>query len=138
MPTPSERVLPVGLGIFPKGLPRQVLVRLRLRGDALRPAGPRPDKLRAGQNRLTFVQFSLQFLNLVLPVRQTPLQVPYPLLFKQQDLGEVFVQVAHVEFGVKLFAIIPRREKKKKPQPNPGQLPALAGVEKQISRRLER
>lgn len=51
----AERVLPVGLCIFPKGLPRQVLVRLRLRGDALRPAGPRADKLGAGQNRLTFV-----------------------------------------------------------------------------------
>lgn len=110
-------------------------MRLRLRGDALRPARPRADKLCAGQNRLAFVQFSLQFLDLVVPVRQAPLQVPYPLLFKQQDLGEVFVQVAHGEFGVKLFAIIPRRAPEKRNQGDPEQ---LAGVVKQMSGRLAR
>lgn len=55
----AESVLPVRFGIFPKRLSCQVLVRLRFRRDALRPAGPGSNKLRAGQNRLTFVQFSL-------------------------------------------------------------------------------
>lgn len=87
--------LPVRFGIFPERLPGQVLVRLRLGGDALRPAGPRPDKLRAGQDRLAFVQFPLQLLDLVLAVREPPLQVPYPLLLEQQDLGKVVLQLAH-------------------------------------------
>lgn len=80
-------------------------MRLRLRGDALRPAGPRSDKLRAGQDGLTFVQFPLQLLNLVLPVRQPPLQVSYPLLLEQQDLGKV---VVHVEMRVKVCRDSPR------------------------------
>lgn len=107
--TPAERVLPVGLCIFPKRLPCQVLVGLGLRGDALRPAGPRSNKLSTGQNRLTFVQFSFQFLDLVFSVRQTPLQVPYPLLFQQQDLGKVVVQVTHVEVYVKLSSRLLRK-----------------------------
>lgn len=86
----------VGLGVFLEGLPRHVLVRLRLGRDALRPAGPRSDKLRAGQDRLVLVQVDLQLLDLVLAVRQTPLERPYPLLLEQQDLGEVVLQLGHV------------------------------------------
>lgn len=86
----------VGLGVFLEGLPRHVLVRLRLGRDALRPAGPRSDELRAGQDRLVLVQVDLQLLYLVLAVRQTPLERPYPLLLEQQDLGEVVLQLGHV------------------------------------------
>ena len=88
-------VLPVRLGIFPKRLSWEVLVRLGLRRDALRPSSPRSEKLGAGQHGLTFVQFSFQFLNLIVPVRQSPLQVSYPLLLQQQDLGKVLLEVAH-------------------------------------------
>lgn len=98
-----ERFLPVRLGIFSKRLPGQVLVRLGLRGDALRPAGPGSDKLRARQDRLTFVQFPFQLMDLVLPVRQPPLQVSYPFLLQQQDLGKVILQLAHVEIRVQLL-----------------------------------
>lgn len=90
--------LPLGLGELAESLAEVVegAVGLRLGRDALRPGGAGPD-VRAGgrQHGLAFVQPPPQLLDLLVLLPQAPLQLLDPLLFQQQQLGEVPFQLGH-------------------------------------------
>lgn len=90
---------PFGFGELPECLSEVVEgpVGLRLGRDALCPGGPGADVGRGhGQHWLAFMEFPLQLLDFFLLLWQPLLQLFDPLLLEHENLGKVFLQLAHV------------------------------------------